>query len=169
MFFSLSRRDWVSRMLKASAGALSLGAGMARAQDMSVLGRVQDMSDARLRNFDEMIAPYVVGQAIKKGGITLSLPMLADNGHLVPLSLKVDSPMTEESHVTHVYLISQRNPVPLMAMFVLGPWNGRAELSMRVRLSGTQMVVALARMSDGTFRYETQEVVVTEAACIDNG
>ena len=56
-----------------------------------------------------------------------------------------------------------------MAMFVLGPWNGRAELSMRVRLSGTQMVVALARMSDGTFRYETQEVVVTEAACIDNG
>jgi sulfur-oxidizing protein SoxY len=169
MLFSLSRRDCLSRFLKTSVGALSLGTGLLRAQDMSVLGRVQDMSDARLRNFDEMIAPYVVRQPVKQGGITLTLPMLADNGHLVPLSLKVDSPMTEESHVTHVYLISQRNPVPLMAMFVLGPWNGRAELSMRVRLSGTQMVVALARMSDGTFRYETQEVVVTEAACIDNG
>ncbi len=169
MFFSLSRRDWLLRCIKTSAGAWGLSVGVSRAQDMSVLGRVQDMSDARLRNFDEMIAPYVVRQPVKQGGITLSLPMLADNGHLVPLSLKVDSPMTEESHVTHVYLISQRNPVPLMAMFVLGPWNGRAELSMRVRLSGTQMVVALARMSDGTFRYETQEVVVTEAACIDNG
>jgi sulfur-oxidizing protein SoxY len=146
-----------------------MGSGMSHAQDMSVLGRVQDMTDARLRQFDEMIAPYVVRQPVKQGGITLSLPMLADNGHLVPLSLKVDSPMTEESHVTHIYVISQRNPVPLMAMLVLGPWNGRAELSMRVRLSGTQMVVVLARMSDGTFRYETQEVVVTEAACIDNG
>jgi sulfur-oxidizing protein SoxY len=169
MLFSLSRRDWLSRIFKVSVGTWGLGAGLSRAQDMSVLGRVQDMSDARLRNFDEMIAPYVVRQPVKQGGITLSLPMLADNGHLVPLSLKVDSPMTEESHVTHIYLISQRNPVPLMAMFVMGPWNGRAELSMRVRLSGTQMVVALARMSDGTFRYETQEVVVTEAACIDNG
>jgi len=169
MLFSLSRRDWLFRFLKASVGVWGMGSGMSHAQDMSVLGRVQDMTDARLRQFDEMIAPYVVRQPVKQGGITLSLPMLADNGHLVPLSLKVDSPMTEESHVTHIYVISQRNPVPLMAMFVLGPWNGRAELSMRVRLSGTQMVVVLARMSDGTFRYETQEVVVTEAACIDNG
>ena len=31
------------------------------------------------------------------------------------------------------------------------------------------MVVALARLSDGTFLYQTQEVEVTEAACVDNG
>ena len=169
MLSSLSRRDVMIRLLQTTVGAWGMGAGMASAQDMSVLGRVQDLSDARLRTFDEMVAPYVVRQPLHHEKVTLSLPMLADNGHLVPLSLKVDSPMTEASHVTHIYLISQRNPVPLMAMFVLGPWNGRAELSIRVRLSGTQMVVALARLSDGTFRYETQEVVVTEAACIDNG
>lgn len=170
MLFSLSRRHGLIRLLQGTLGAGGLGWGVSSpAQDMSVLGRVQDLTDARLRQFDEMVAPYVVRQPLKHEGVTLSLPMLADNGHLVPLSLKVDSPMTEASHVTHIYLISQRNPVPLMAMFVLGPWNGRAELSMRVRLSGTQMVVALARLSDGTFRYETQEVVVTEAACIDNG
>ncbi|NBO41951.1 MAG: sulfur oxidation protein SoxY, partial [Betaproteobacteria bacterium] len=49
------------------------------------------------------------------------------------------------------------------------PLNGRAEISTRVRLSGTQMVVALARLSDGHFIYQTQEVAVTEAACVDNG
>lgn len=169
MLPTLSRRDYLIRFLQTTVGAWGMGAGLAHAQDMSVLGRVQDLSDARLRTFDEMVAPYVVRQPMKHEGVTLSMPMLADNGHLVPLGLKVDSPMTEASHVTHIYLISQRNPVPLMAMFVLGPWNGRAELSMRVRLSGTQMVVVLARLSDGSFRYETQEVVVTEAACIDNG
>ena len=151
--------------LAASVGGFWLGSAKAQVDKLTITG----LSEARLRTFEEMVRPYVQSQELKKERVTLSLPMLADNGHMVPLSLKIDSPMTEASHITHVYLISQRNPVPLMAMFVLGPWNGRAELSMRVRLSGTQMVVALARMSDGTFRYETQEVVVTEAACIDNG
>jgi sulfur-oxidizing protein SoxY len=127
------------------------------------------LAESRLRTFDEMVKPYVQNQPMKKEGVSLTLPTLADNGHLVPLHLKVDSPMTEASHVTHIYLVSQRNPVPLMCLFVLGPWNGKAEISTRVRLSGTQMVVALARLSDGQFLYQTQEVEVTEAACVDNG
>jgi sulfur-oxidizing protein SoxY len=127
------------------------------------------LAESRLRTFDEMVKPYVQNQPMKKEGVSLTLPTLADNGHLVPLHLKVDSPMTEASHVTHIYLVSQRNPVPLMCLFVLGPWNGKAEISTRVRLSGTQMVVALARLSDGQFFYQTQEVEVTEAACVDNG
>ena len=167
--YLLSRRDWLCRLSLSATGLWTGYSGLSRAQDMSVLGRVQDLSDARLRTFDEMVSPYVVRQELKNEGMSLTLPLLADNGHLVPLSLKVDSPMTEEAHVTHVYLLSQLNPAPLMAMFVLGPWNGRAELSMRVRLSGTQMVVALARMSDGNFRYASRQVSVTEAACVDNG
>jgi sulfur-oxidizing protein SoxY len=127
------------------------------------------LSEARLRTFEEMVRPYVQSQELKKERVTLSLPMLADNGHMVPLSLKIDSPMTEASHITHVYLISQRNPVPLIAKFVMGPWSGRADLSTRVRLSGNQNVIALARLSDGNFIYDVQEVVVTEAACVDNG
>jgi sulfur-oxidizing protein SoxY len=94
--------------------------------------------------------------------------MLADNGHMVPLSLKIDSPMTEASHITHVYLISQRNPVPLMAKFVMGPWSGRADLSTRVRLSGNQSDRA-GKVIRWQLIYDVQEVVVTEAACVDNG
>jgi sulfur-oxidizing protein SoxY len=130
---------------------------------------ITGLAEARLRSFEEMVRPFVQSQDLKKERVTLSLPMLADNGHMVPLSLKVESPMTEASHITHVYLISQRNPVPLMAKFVMGPWSGRADLSTRVRLSGNQSVVALARLSDGNFIYDVQEVVVTEAACVDNG
>ena len=167
--YLLSRRDWLRRFSLSTAGLWSGSSGLSMAQDMSVLGRVQDLSDARLRTFDEMVSPYVVRQQLKNEGMVLTMPLLADNGHLVPLSLKVDSPMTEASHVTHVYVLSQLNPAPLIAMFVLGPWNGKAELSMRVRLSGTQMVVALARMSDGNFRFASSQVSVTEAACVDNG
>jgi sulfur-oxidizing protein SoxY len=56
-----------------------------------------------------------------------------------------------------------------MAVFQLGPWSGRAEIATRVRLAGTQGVVALARLSNGEFRYAQTEVVVTESACLDAG
>jgi len=151
--------------LAASVGGFWLGSAKAQVDKLTITG----LSEARLRTFEEMVRPYVQSQELKKERVTLSLPMLADNGHMVPLSLKIDSPMTEVSHITHVYLISQRNPVPLMAKFVMGPWSGRADLSTRVRLSGNQSVIALARLSDGNFIYDVQEVVVTEAACVDNG
>ena len=151
--------------LAASVGGFWLGSAKAQVDKLTITG----LSEARLRTFEEMVRPYVQSQELKKERVTLSLPMLADNGHMVPLSLKIDSPMTEATHITHVYLISQRNPVPLMAKFVMGPWSGRADLSTRVRLSGNQNVIALARLSDGNFIYDVQEVVVTEAACVDNG
>ena len=165
----LSRRQSILRIfqtaLAASVGGFGLGSAKAQVDKLTITG----LSEARLRSFEEMVRPYVQNQELKKERVTLSLPMLADNGHMVPLSLKIDSPMTEASHITHVYLISQRNPVPLMAKFVMGPWSGRADLSTRVRLSGNQSVIALARRSDGNFIYDVQEVVVTEAACVDNG
>ena len=165
----LSRRQSILNIfqttLVTSMGVLWLGSAKAQVDKLTITG----LAEARLRSFEEMVRPYVQSQELKKERVTLSLPMLADNGHMVPLSLKVDSPMTEASHITHVYLISQRNPVPLMAKFVMGPWSGRADLSTRVRLSGNQSVVALARLSDGNFIYDAQEVVVTEAACVDNG
>ena len=165
----LSRRQSILKLCQAtlstSLGGLWLGSAKAQVDKLTITG----LSEARLRTFEEMVRPYVQSQELKKERVTLSLPMLADNGHMVPLSLKIDSPMTEASHITHVYLISQRNPVPLMAKFVMGPWSGRADLSTRVRLSGNQNVIALARLSDGNFIYDVQEVVVTEAACVDNG
>ncbi|MDP5116922.1 MAG: hypothetical protein NWQ05_06100 [Burkholderiaceae bacterium] len=165
----LSRRqsilNIVQTTLAASVGGFWLGSAKAQVDKLTITG----LSEARLRTFEEMVRPYVQSQELKKERVSLSLPMLADNGHMVPLSLKIDSPMTEASHITHVYLISQRNPVPLIAKFVMGPWSGRADLSTRVRLSGNQNVIALARLSDGNFIYDVQEVVVTEAACVDNG
>ncbi len=163
----LSRRGFLTSCTKASLGVSVLASGSTFAQVDKLT--LSGLAESRLRTFEEMVQPYVQFQTLKNERVNLSLPALADNGHLVPLQLKVDSPMTEASHVSHIYLISQRNPVPLMCMFALGPWNGNAQINTRVRLSGSQMVVALARLSDGNFIYQTQDVLVTEAACVDNG
>jgi sulfur-oxidizing protein SoxY len=114
-----------------------------------------------------MVQPLVKGAILLNKDLQIEAPLLADNGSLVPIQIKVQSPMSEQDHVTQIFLLSQRNPVTQMAVFQLGPWNGRAEVSTRVRLAGTQEVIALARLSNGEFRYKQMEIIVTESACVD--
>jgi sulfur-oxidizing protein SoxY len=144
----------------AAAGSLSMIPQWARAQSESV---------PPLLSLEQMTAPLVGSAPLRRDGVRLELPALADNGYAVPLRVSVASPMTEAEHVTHIWLLSPRNPVTRMAVFHLGPWTGRAELATRVRLAGTQTVVALARLSTGEFHYAQTEVVVTESACLDAG
>jgi sulfur-oxidizing protein SoxY len=152
----------------AAAGTLSLAPSHAQAQAGA---QAQPPADAGppMLSLQQMTAPYAGSAVLRNAGVRLELPTLADNGHVVPLRVTVDSPMTTEQHVTRIWLLSPRNPVTRMAVFHLGPWSGRAEIATRVRLAGTQGVVALVRMSDGEFRYAQTEVVVTESACLDAG
>ena len=138
---------------------------------MSVAGpaRAQPAPGQMLLSLQQMTAPLVGNAPLRQEGVRLELAALADNGHVVPLRVTVASAMTAADHVTHIWLLSPRNPVTRIAVFHLGPWSGRAEIATRVRLAGTQEVVALARLSSGEFRYAQSEVVVTESACLDAG
>ena len=49
----------------------------------------------------------------------------------------------------------------------LGPRAGRAQVSTRIRLADSQKVVAIAKLSDGSFWSATADVVVTLAACTE--
>jgi sulfur-oxidizing protein SoxY len=129
--------------------------------------QAQDMASGQLLSVAKMIEPLTQGARVLEQDVKWVAPVLADNGTLVPVTVQVQSPMTPQDHVTHLYLLSQRNPVTQMAVFRLGPWNGRAEISTRLRLAGTQQVVALARLSNGEFRYGQMEIIVTESACVD--
>jgi sulfur-oxidizing protein SoxY len=115
----------------------------------------------------EALVKKVTGASAKRGRVTLELPVLADNGNSVPMKVSVQSPMSAEDHVKTLRLLSERNPETQMAVFHLGPRAGVAEISSRVRLAGSQRVVALAEMSDGSSWIGTADVVVTLSACID--
>ena len=119
----------------------------------------------------ESLAPVVSqvtgGAPLREGRVTVDTPRLADNGHSVPLRISVESPMTAADHVRSITLLSERNPRPIMATFHLGPKTGRAEVVTRVRLNGTQRLLAVARLSDGSCWSGTAEVEVTESACLD--
>lgn len=103
----------------------------------------------------------------RPGRVRIGLPQLAENGNSVPLELTVDSPMTEAEHVRSLHVFAERNPRPLIASFQLGPQAGRAKITTRIRLAGSQRVVAIAVLSDGSAWSDETEVIVTSAACLD--
>jgi len=112
----------------------------------------------------------IVGDArVTRGRVKLTLPPLIDNGNSVPLSVSVDSPMTEADHVKAIHVLTEKNPLPDVITFALGPRAGRASFATRVRLADTQTVTAIAQMSDGSFWSDGAEVVVTLSACLEEG
>lgn len=117
--------------------------------------------------FAPLVRQVTGGVPVRPGRVTVETPRLADNGHSVPLRVKVESPMTAADHVRSITLLSERNPRPVMATFHLGPKTGRAEVVTRVRLNGTQRLLAVAQLSDGSFWSGIAEVEVTESACLD--
>ena len=122
---------------------------------------------AQVDPLDPLVWVVTNGAPVKRGKVTVVLPLLADNGNSVPIRITVDSPMTEADHVKSIHLYAERNPVLNMANFYLGPRAGKAEINSRVRLAGSQKVTAVAKLSDGSFWYDTAAIVVTLSACLD--
>jgi sulfur-oxidizing protein SoxY len=122
---------------------------------------------AQSADSEALVKAVTHGKPATVGRVKLDLPILADNGNSVPMKVSVESPMTAEDHVKTLRLLSERNPEREMATFHLGPHSGRAEITSRVRLAGSQRVVALAEMSDGSYWMGTADVTVTLSACVD--
>ena len=108
------------------------------------------------------------GAAVRTGKVKLDIPPLVENGNTVPLTVGVDHPMAPEDHVTSIHVFNEKNPQPNIANFYLGPHSGRAQVSTRIRLADSQKIVAIAKLSDGSFWSASVDVVVTLAACTED-
>jgi sulfur-oxidizing protein SoxY len=113
------------------------------------------------------IRNVVGGEPVKTGKVKLDIPPLVENGNTVPMTVSVASPMAPEDHVKSIHVFNEKNPQPNIGNFHLSPQAGRAQISTRIRLADSQKVVAIARLSDGTFWSASVDVVVTLAACTE--
>jgi sulfur-oxidizing protein SoxY len=99
--------------------------------------------------------------------VRLELPRIADNGLSVPMRVAVSGPFAPGPFVRKIALFAEVNPVPEMAVFEFPQPLDRIEVDARVRLAGTEQVVAVAEMSDGTLYAVAAEVIVTLGGCMD--
>jgi sulfur-oxidizing protein SoxY len=141
----------------AVAGGLVAGVpGTARAQ---ALGQNETVQDAMKRLFG--------GKPIKDGAaiIKLELPLIAENGAMVPVSVDVDSPMTPTNYVKHIFVVADKNRIPIVTRVTLAPEAGRAFMGANIRLGETGDVRAIVEQSDGTLLQAKREVKVTVGGC----
>ena len=104
------------------------------------------------------IMAFTGGAEAGEGDITLTAPEIAENGNTVPIG--VNAPGAVE-----IMVLALGNPNPEVANFKFGPAAGAQDVSTRIRLAGTQDVVAIAKMADGSFIKTSQNVKVTIGGC----
>ena len=107
------------------------------------------------------------GALVRTGKVKLDVPPLVENGNTVPMTVSVDNPMTAENHVKSIHVFNEKNPQPNVGNFRLGPLAGRAQVSTRIRLADSQKIVAIVKLSDGSFWSASIDIIVTLAACTE--
>jgi len=95
----------------------------------------------------------------------LAMPRTFPNGYTVPLTIEIDSPMTEDDHVKLVRVVAPRNPLIEVATFHFLPQYSQPRVSTRIRLAEPQHVLAVAEMSDGTLLMAKTWVEVATNGC----
>ena len=154
-------------MFKPDANACAVRRRMLRAGGALLALAVARPTRADANELQAAIAGYTGRREVRPGRVTIDVARLVDNGNAVPVTVRVESPMTAADHVRAIALFNERNPERDVARFALSARSGRAVVSTRIRLATSQQLVAIATMSDGTLWSGAVDVIVTLAACIE--
>ncbi len=157
--WSLTRRRF---MAGAGAGMASglLAASRAGAQVTDLRG-----FDPLWRDADDALRAFFGPVEFLDEGLYLDLPQHADVGSSVPLTVRVDSEMTEADYPRVVHILAHGNPTPHILSVWFKPEAGRAEFSTRIRLETTQTVTGAVEMSDGRHIRFDRDISVSFGAC----
>ena len=107
---------------------------------------------------NELVMGVTGGADAAPAGISLTAPEIAENGNTVPIT--VDAP-----GAVAITVLAAGNPLPGVATFNFGDGSASQSATTRIRLAGTQDVVAVAEMADGSFASAHQTVKVTIGGC----
>ncbi|MDG1211960.1 MAG: thiosulfate oxidation carrier protein SoxY [Paracoccaceae bacterium] len=109
-------------------------------------------------DIDADIAAFTGGADVKEGGVEITAPEIAENGNTVPVEVSAPG-------ATSILLLAAGNPNPGVATFNFGPLSAASEAKTRIRLAGTQDLIAVAKMADGSFAMSKRSVKVTIGGC----
>lgn len=105
----------------------------------------------------QAIAEFTGGAAPVEGGVEIEVPEIADNGGAVPVRVAAEG-------ARRIALFADGNPSPDVVVFAFGRLATPAA-STRIRLAGSQNVIAVAELADGAFRRASRAIAVTAGGC----
>lgn len=105
-------------------------------------------------------AALLDGAEVATQGLTLELPLVADDGSAVALTVAAETP------VESIHLFATRNPAPEIAVYRFLDTQVQPRVATRVRLNESQTVIALARTADGRWLAASREIRITVSGCL---
>src|SRR5215813_1373946 len=104
---SISRRRALATLGAIGLGASGLTLSAPRPTHAQTVGQHETVDEALKRIFGAR--PMKDGSGVVKLGI----PLIAENGAVVPVSVDVTSPMTPANYVKTIYVVADKNRIPI--------------------------------------------------------
>ncbi len=105
------------------------------------------------------------GRQIRRGHVSLDMPLVAEDGRVVPVIIESDLPISAEEYVKSVHLVVDHNPDAHLAAFHLSPALGKVSLSTRIKMKRTTWVRAILETSTGDVWAGYTRVLVSLNGC----
>jgi len=139
----------------AASGSLTLPIPAAAQQ----LGQQESVQDGLKRVFG--------GRPIKDGSglIKLDAPFIAENGAVVPVGVELGAVQTATDYVKNIYIVADKNRIPLVARVTLAPEAGQASVGANIRLGESTDLRVIVEKNDGSLWQVKREVKVTVGGC----
>ncbi len=163
-----SRRRFLHAAALAAAGLLgSRAAAAAERLEGACRWTTADPGDPEVPNEEvaRILRDLFGDRPIRRGHVSLDMPLVAEDGRVVPVIIESDLPMTVERYVKSVHLIVDFNPDAHLAAFHLTPALGPVSLSTRIKMKRTTWVRAILETNTGDVWAGYTRVQVTMNGC----
>ena len=159
---AVPRRSFLRACAVAAVGMVVSGTVLNR-----LLAATVDPEDPEVPNEEvaRVLQRISGGRPIRRGHVSLDMPVVAEDGRVVPVMIETDLPHTTEQYVKAVHLIVDHNPDPHLAAFHLTPTLGAASINTRIKMKRTTWVRAIAETSTGEMWADYSRVRVTLNGC----
>jgi len=161
-----TRRSFLGRLAVAGAGLAGSGALF---QTERLLAAVPGLGpeDPEVPNAQvaRILKDLFGDRPIRRGHLSLDMPLVAEDGRIVPVIIESDLPMTAEQYVKAVHLIVDHNPDPHLAAYHLSPALGSVALQTRIKMKRTTWVRAILETSTGDVWADYARVNVSLNGC----
>lgn len=157
------RRAFLRSCVAAAAGMLASGTVFKAEQLLAATG--PEDPDVPNEEVARILRQISDGRPIRRGHVSLDMPLVAEDGRVVPVIIETDLPMTAENYVKAVHLIVDHNPDPHLAAFHLTAALGRVSITTRIKMKRTTWVRAIMQTSNGDVWAGYTRVLVTLNGC----
>jgi len=132
-----------------------------------VLATAARAQQTETENWHKVREAQFAGRTFEQGAdqvVTLEAPNRAEDAAVVPILIHAAQPQQPDRWIKKIYLVIDKNPSPLGAVFTLTPDSGRADIETRIRIEDYSWVRAVAEMQDGKL-YMAMKYVKASGGC----